>query len=175
MSPIYWSWKNIRGSLRRIWQNLTWGWNESDIWGLDHTIAAFVLPRIKLLKKEKVGCPILDGYESDDPDNKNFEEMHKEWDGILDKMIQTFEWILLDDDDISKECEKKEPCFYLPFKFIPCNDGSGNSYMEYDATPEQIKKHEIIFKEYMDKCKKRREDIQVGLNLFAKYFQSLWD
>lgn len=175
MSPINWSWKNIRGSLRRIWQNITWGWNESDVWSLDVTIAKFVLPRLKLLKKVKYGCPILDGYESDDTDNMRFEEMKKEWDKILDKMIQTFEWIINDNDDLWDLCEKKEPCIHLPFKFTPLNDGSDCSSLGYEGTPEQLKKHEIIMNEFSELNKQRNKDIQEGLDLFAKYFRGLWD
>ena len=174
MSQVHWCWTNLRGSFRRIWQNIRWGWNESDVWSLDVTIAKFILPRLKYLKKVKQGCPILDGYEHEDSEEQ-FDKMHKEWDCIMDKMIQTFEWIINDNDDLSDTCEKENVNFHLPFKFIPCNDGSDCSKMELDGTPEQIKEHDIIFKKYMDLMEEREKEIQKGLALFAKYYRGLWD
>ena len=57
MSKIYWSWKNVSGSLNRIWQNITRGWNDSDCWNLDNTIAEFTLPRLKKLRETTTGYP----------------------------------------------------------------------------------------------------------------------
>lgn len=66
------------------------GFDDSECWNLDMTIAQFVLPRLKRLKE------ITHGY----PGNL---ESEKEWDKILDKMIRAFELTVedkLDSDNI---------------------------------------------------------------------------
>ncbi len=62
------------------WQKLTRGWNDSDTWNLDHTIAEFVLPRIKRFKEITISYP---GHLDKDS-----------WNKILDQMIFSFEAIL---------------------------------------------------------------------------------
>lgn len=154
-SSIYWSWSNISGSLKRIYQNITRGWNDSDCWSLDYTIAKFSLPRLKRLKKMVHGHP---GF--DENDKIEYEDGMKKWKSIIDKMIYSFECILNDNNDIE--------CPNIKWKI---EDG----YMKYDATEEEIKKHKIEMDIYFEKMKQRQKIIQEGLDLFAKYFQNLWD
>ena len=180
MSPVCWSWKNIRGSLRRIWQNLTWGWNETDVWSLDHTMAKWILPRLKYYRKIVHGYP--SDFSRDNPDIKAV-EWHEgeidpgfeEWKLVLDRIIQTFEWVILDASDISDKYDKIDyHHFNLDFKFVDCEDGKG-SKMELDGTPEEIVRHDELFKLYMEDCMVREEQIQLGLQLFARYYRNLWD
>ena len=53
-----------------------------ELWSLDVTIAKFILPRLKRYKKH------TDGYPG--------ELTIKQWDGILDKMIFSFDFIATD-------------------------------------------------------------------------------
>ena len=53
------------------------GFSDSELWGLDSTIAAFILPRLTHFKKVNNGFPLNLTPES--------------WDQILDKMINAFE------------------------------------------------------------------------------------
>lgn len=175
MSKIYWSWKNIKGSLRRIWQNINWGWNESDIWSLDCTIAEFVLPRLKFLKEHQQGYPILDGYDGKDGSKKCDKKMRKEWKQILDKMILSFEYILIDNQDLYNKYLDIDKRFSLPFKSVPLNDGSDCYKMELDGTKEDLKVHNHLWKNFSRESKNREKYIEEGLYLFARYFRALWD
>jgi len=42
---------------RHWWQRRTRGWDDSDTWGLDGTIAEFVLPRLRRFKELNNGFP----------------------------------------------------------------------------------------------------------------------
>jgi hypothetical protein len=72
--------------LREVWhwyQRRTRGWDDSDTWSLDHTIAKLVLPRIKRFKEVSICHP---GHLTE-----------QEWDDHLDKMIALFEFAASDD------------------------------------------------------------------------------
>ena len=58
-------------------QRKTRGWDDSETWSLDNTIAKFVLPRLKRFKEVNGGTP--------------FNLTAKEWNKILDQMIKAFE------------------------------------------------------------------------------------
>ena len=60
-------------------QRQTVGFDDSETWNLDMTIAGFVLPRLKRFKEV---CAVHPG-----------ELTEEEWDGILDEMIAGFELI----------------------------------------------------------------------------------
>jgi len=60
-----------------LYQRYTRGFDGSELWSLDHTIADFILPRLIAFKDSQVGYP------------RDLTE--KKWDTILDKMIYAFE------------------------------------------------------------------------------------
>lgn len=74
--------------MRFVAQRLTKGWDDSDTWSLDLTIAEFVLPRLKRFKE------VNNGY----PGNMTAAQ----WDEILDKMIYAMEMIACDDITYNK-------------------------------------------------------------------------
>ena len=107
-----------------------------------------------------MGCPILYGYdEAKDPE---CEENSKQWNDILDKMIETF-----------KIAEKIANQDYIYFST------KDNSFQEWLKCYEQMKKiHE--------ECSGRSYDVHImdfgecqyyeeGFDLFRKYFFALWD
>lgn len=61
-----------------FWQRLTRGWDDSETWSLDHSLAKLILPRLKRFKQITIGIP---------GDMKE-----REWNDILDKMIASFEF-----------------------------------------------------------------------------------
>lgn len=70
------------------------GFDDSECWNLDVTIAKFTLPRLRRLKEITHGYPgTLDNPE--------------EWDKILDQMIRAFE-IALDDEITEADIESYE-------------------------------------------------------------------
>jgi hypothetical protein len=77
----YWLTRKIKlfpRSIRFWWQRRTRGWDDSDTWSLDNTMCSWLLPRIKRFKE------LNDGYPSS--------LSEKEWNEILDKIIESLEW-----------------------------------------------------------------------------------
>lgn len=50
-------WINIKRKAKFFYQRRTRGWDDSDTWSLDYTIAKFVLPRLKRFKELNDGFP----------------------------------------------------------------------------------------------------------------------
>lgn len=129
-SPLYFSKKNLKGSFKRILQNIIRGWNNSDIWNLDGTICKFILPRLKEYRKNIRSyptCIIANSSSSDGYNEEEFKFNVLKWKGIIDKMIFSFE------------------------EYLTVGYSIGNKRNEKD------------------------KQISEGLQLFAKYFQCLWD
>jgi hypothetical protein len=107
--------RRIKRKIKFFIQRWTRGWDDSETWGLDSTIAKFTLPRLKRFKELKDGIPM------------GFTE--KSWNETLDKMI--FALGLCLDEDRWFEGAKEEQ----------------------EALAARV---------------------QEGLELFGKYFRSLW-
>ena len=76
-------------------QRIERGFDDTETWNLDYTIASFIVPRLKRFKE------ITNGY----PGKITWEE----WEEILDKMINAFELQVKEDDNIQTlEQEKAE-------------------------------------------------------------------
>ena len=104
--------------LWRTFKNATfdkfkYGFNPRECWSLDLSIAEYVLPRLKYLKKVKHGTPCdmfpknYLGSNLSNTDNKKCEKIEaaaeKKWDEIMDKMILSFELIVKDEWDTIEE------------------------------------------------------------------------
>jgi hypothetical protein len=76
-------------------QRLKYGFDNSELWSLDSTIACFILPRLKRFRKIAVGTGHPARYE------KN------EWSNIVDKIIEAFEILASDDSYISTDEQDK--------------------------------------------------------------------
>ncbi len=76
------------------WQRRTRGWDDSETWGLDHTLSGIIWPRIARLKE------LQHGYPCDIACDYGEEEGPKKWDEYLDKMILAFKLI------------EEDKCFY---------------------------------------------------------------
>jgi hypothetical protein len=167
-SGIYFSWVNLSGTFRRIWDNVRRGWNSSDYWGLDSTVCKFILPRLKEYRENLHGCPggltLSENCTTEQVIEEDFDAGMNEWKKILDKMIFSFECVLNDNEDIEMPDMK--------FKTVKTDNGY---FLEHDCTPEQEEQHKKDMDVYMKKLEVRQKEIQEGLQLFAKYFQGLWD
>ena len=86
-----------KGRLHRFWQRMTRGWDDSDLWSLDYTMAHWVLPRLKEYKKQCHGMPMKLPPVIDQEDGEAYYFTHDEWDAVLDKMILAFELIAYDE------------------------------------------------------------------------------
>lgn len=154
-----------------------------DTWSLDHTLALILLPALLQLKEKKHGIPgefvndIADEYHNQrtfdflqDDKDEVFNKGAQKWDDILDKIIWSFQQLAIDDYETKyhhgemnvgwKESEYTVPNINtgVPEKTYEMIDKNPDEHW-YDAVGHRV--HE--------------ERIQEGLELFGKYYRSLWD
>jgi hypothetical protein len=68
----------FKRSIKYFWQRHTRGWDDSETWSLDYSLAKIVLPRLKRFKEIGFAIPVPLSEE--------------EWFSTLDKMIAAFEF-----------------------------------------------------------------------------------
>ena len=153
-----------------------------DTWGLDSTLALIILPALLQLKQDKHGVPsefaAVGGSDSGNQQcfdfyNESYDEAFEigaaNWDDALNKMIWSFQQIVMDGHDskyhhgeMEIEWREVEDTVYNPFtnkneKLYEMVDKNPNEHW-YDSVGALL--HE--------------EKIQEGLELFGKHFRSLW-
>lgn len=122
------------------YQRKSRGFDDTELWNLDSTIAKFITPRLKKFKKNTHSTPGVVVYEIGgeeavlNSDSETSEKANAKWMEILDKMIWTFE--------------------------------------NWDKEPDTEGVHGEEFRKLIDEWNTK---IKEGLDLFAKYFGSLWD
>ena len=153
-----------------------------DTWNLDHTLALIILPALLQLKATKHGIPHefaeVGGANHDmqssfefytETHNESFEEGCKRWDAVLDKMIWSFQQLVL--DDWESQYHYGEPKFDWepsdPF-IDPVTGKSEDTFRMVDKNPDD---HWTD----IEGMRKHEERIQEGLELFGKYYRHLWD
>ena len=154
-----------------------------DTWNLDHTLAVIILPALIQLKESKHGIPSdfaevggedYNAQESFDfykeTVNENFEKRVQEWEEVLDKMIWSFQQIALEDYDNKYHHGKPKFDFVKTDKQYP-NPISGVLEDTFQMVNKNPGEH------WYDHVghKLHEERIQEGLELFGKYYRSLWD
>lgn len=123
-----------------------------DTWSADHTLAMIILPMLKQLKETKHGGPWVDAEDVPEELAISREEMseHAWEDGVdphwFDRWDYVLDCMIWSFDQIAKDDWMED--------FYPKNE---TDKMDYDA----VKEHQ--------------NRIQKGLNLFSKYYFSLWD
>jgi len=85
--------RRIKRSCLFLFQRITRGFSDSDLWSLDYTIAKFVLPRLKTFRETSQGSP------------GNLDE--NDWLDIIDKMIYAFEYALENGEGVTEKDDKK--------------------------------------------------------------------
>lgn len=155
-----------------------------DTYNLDHTLALIILPALIQLKATKQGVPSIfvqdvGGEDYADQDSFDFykeshkeawEQKIKEWDEVLDKMIWSFQQIALEDYDDKYHHGKAHYDFVKSDKKYP-NPISGkmeDTYQMVDKNPNDHWYDHVGHQLHEDR-------IQEGLDLFGKYYRSLWD
>jgi hypothetical protein len=155
--------------------------DEYDTWGLDHTLAMIILPALIQLKHTKNGVPseFCGGIGSDmdrnycfdfikEDENKVFDEKCEKWDEVFDKMIWSFQQIVVDEYD-SKYHHGTPDYGFEPIQEInPVTGFKEKMYQMVDRNPGE---HWYDHAGHM----LHEERIQEGLELFGKYYRSLWD
>lgn len=147
--------KSIPQRIKFLWQRLTRGWDDSDLWSLDYTIAKFALPRLREFKLQAMGHP-----------SSLTEE---EWNMILDKMIWSMEYV-------QKELDGSDR--YLPEELRVTDREVDlivtSLYRDIESTEEERKAAAIKFDRRCRAMEDLEERCQEGLDLFGRYFRALW-
>ena len=155
-----------------------------DTWSFDHTLANIIYPALLQLKATKHGIPsqLVDdvgGEEWSQQESFDFyKETHdaawteasKRWDDVLDKMIWSFQQLTLDDYNSKYHHGSSEYDFVESDRQFP-NPITGKMEATYQMVDKNPDDHffdaEGLFL--------HEERIQEGLELFGKYYRSLWD
>jgi hypothetical protein len=150
-----------------------------DTWNLDHTLALIIYPALLQLKQEKHGIPgaLADvGGESHasqssfdfytETHDEAFNEAVKRWDEILDKMIWSFQQLA------HADYEEKYTHGDRSFDFVKAGTTTinGKAHETFSIVP----KHPDTWTDYAG-IEMHEQRIQEGLELFGKYYRSLWD
>jgi len=177
----------IKCRLSRIWdfpgdklRELKWyhqrgirGYSDRDVWGFDYYLSDVIIGGLKKLKKDKQGCPCLDGFGTDSPQDQTddqFESMQKEWDRRLDCIIFTFE--------ITKQIQDND-------LIVPHNDNN-DYYFTDDELKKQLdfcekvnKPHTMFGKEFTGNFRVISKEDWVkynkGFHYLKKHYFGLWD
>jgi len=86
--------------IKYFWQRGRRGWADSDVWSLDSYLIEIIIPALKQLKENHVGCP---GELWDEKATNN--ECHK-WQEILEEMIRGF-----------KACQEMDKALWIKGNF----------------------------------------------------------
>ena len=154
-----------------------------DTWGLDHTLALIIYPALLQLKATKQGVPSefaeVGGEHHGTQDSFDFyQESYddawkaglEKWDETLDKMIWSFEQLLKGDYDEQYHHGEAEYDWVKTNKQYP-NPITGKVEATYQMVDKNPDEHWYDTVGHM----KHNERIQEGLELFGKYFRSMWD
>lgn len=155
-----------------------------DTWSFDHTLAHIIYPALLQLKASKHGVPseLVDDVGGEDwhsqecfdfykeSHNEAFEIACKRWDEILDKMIWSFQQLTLDDYNSKYHHGDSEYDFVESDKLFP-NPISGKMEKTYQMVDKNPDDHFFD----AEGLRIHEDRIQEGLELFGKYYRSLWD
>ena len=154
-----------------------------DTWNLDGTLAKIIYPALLQLKATKHGVPSEFGdvggeaygqqgsfefYE--ETNDWAFQESQKKWDEVLDKMIWSFQQIAEVDYD-TKYHHGTSEYEWVESSTLYANPISGKMEKTYQMIDKNPDEHWYDFVGHQ----LHEERIQEGLNLFGKYYRSLWD
>lgn len=154
-----------------------------DTWDLDHTLALIILPALVQLKNTMHGIPndfaVVGGEDwadqvsfdfYSDTKDEMFEKRCLAWNETLDKMIWSFQQIALEDySDLYHHGDPDFDWIESDHTFLnPITGKIEKTYQMVDKNPEEHW-YDIVGNQLHE------ERIQEGLELFGKYFRSLWD
>jgi hypothetical protein len=154
-----------------------------DTWNMDNTLAKIIYPMLIQLKATKHGIPSefceVGGEDYSEQDSFDFyKETHDDawkkgaerWDDVLDKMIWSFGQLAYEDYDKNYHHGEAEYDWVETDRTYP-NPVTGVIEPTYQMVDKNPGDH------WYDHVghKLHEERIQEGLELFGKYFRSLWD
>lgn len=136
-------------------QRISRGFDESECWNLESTIAQFILPRLKVFRDS------TNGY----PGNDEIPTFEK-WLEVLDKMIFAFDHIVNEEKYDDERNEKYDIDWSKVNNYTRMENGS----VMMEPKDEYKERLEKLHNDKADEIKK----IDEGLALFGKYFMQLW-
>jgi hypothetical protein len=152
-----------------------------DTYSIDHTLSLIILPALLQLKHSMHGVPNEFGkYIGSDMDSNYtfdfinddskevFDKRCKEWEEILNKMIWSFQQILCEDYD-EKYHHGKMQVGWTPIQIT--NPSTGQVEDMYEMVDKNPNEH--WYDHVGHQLHEKR--IQEGLDLFGKWYRSLWD
>ncbi len=164
---IKWPWINFKYWFQsQIYQRIRYGFPLEDTWSFYTKHAEWCIPRLKLYRKSTFG---YSGWLSSDGDFNqrkfdfygdipNHEYNKKKWNEILDKIIWAFE-------NVDKEPYPIPPPNYDGrWKVAAISENGDITYTNADDRPW----------DYSQRDEHKRK-VKEGLDLFAKYYLSIWD
>lgn len=162
----------IRKPPKQGWSKVDIEIENHDIWSADHTLALIILPLLLELKENHNGIPgnfeYVGGEDWQDQQcfdfytethNWAFEQSCKNWVNTLDKMIWSFQQIAYSDYESQYHHNSSD------ITLKTSKDDNGNEITVLDGG-----KHWFD----VEGAQLHEERIQEGLDLFAKYYKSLW-
>lgn len=125
---------SIRRSLKHWWQRRTRGWDDTELWSIDYSLARWMVPRLAAFRLRKHGTPLAMWEESDGTEESGSPIMDKaslRWWCVLTEMEVGFralyeeqpdynddlkEWMRREDE----RCAKVQHAFDLLAKYHHC-------------------------------------------------------
>ena len=156
---------------------------QHDTWNLDSTLALIILPALIQLKHTKHGVP--SEFVDDIAENWNsqgvfdfmkedkvevFEKGCAAWETVLDKIIWSFQQLVIEDYDSKYHHGKIDISWEKTDKQHPdpVTGKMESTYQIIDKNPSEHWYDSVGHRLHEDR-------IQEGLVLFGRYFRSLWD
>lgn len=154
-----------------------------DTWNLDTTLAKIIYPALLQLKETKHGIPndfsVVGGEDYAEQDSfdfyketysESFDEVCNRWNDTLDKMIWAFQQLAEGDYSSQYHHGKMEVDWKETDKLYP-NPVTGKMEKTYTLIDKNPNEH------WYDSIghQLHEERIQEGIELFGKYYRSLWD
>ena len=162
------------------------GFDNTELWNLDATIAEFTLPRLIAFKEmDRHGLICLDEilleeglikasreyFDTSKLSNAKYKKIEAvaiaRWESYLDKMIEAFYYVL-EDFEYDEKGKTKPDMDKITFK-------GSNKKINQQFKDENKCVTELDVDKKSHRMKKQQQIIEEGLSLFAKYFCALWD
>ena len=154
-----------------------------DTWSFDHTLAQIIYPALLQLRETKQGIPSdfamaggEDYLEQDSFDfyketnQECFEKRCEQWNEVLEKIIWAFQQLTIDDYS-SQYYHGNAEYDWVETDHLYPNPISGKMEPTYQMVDKNPDEHWFD----SEGLKLHEERIQEGLDLFGKYYRSLWD
>ena len=92
-------WNTLKSSVKYWFQRRTRGWDDSETWSMDYSIAKLVALRLKTFKQKVLKSEAVPGFlflqnEIESPSGELMNKRLKEWIEVIDKIILAFDLII---------------------------------------------------------------------------------